>query len=74
MAAERGYRQCMLLLAHVLGALLMTLVWPVLNADLISLTGLFWGLPWRDLNKHLVLLEKAVGSRKDLWSPEVSSS
>ena len=45
MAAERGYRQCMPLLAHVLGALAMPLVWPVLNADLISLTGLFWGLP-----------------------------
>ncbi len=66
MAAERGYRQCVPLLAHVLGALLMALAWPVLNADLISLTGLFCGLPQRDSNKHLLLLEKAVGPRKDL--------
>ena len=52
MAVERGYRQCVPLLARVLQALLVALSQPLLNAHLPSLTGLLWRQSQHQLDKQ----------------------
>ena len=72
MAAERGCRQCMPLLARALRAPLMALAWSLLAADLLPLAGLFSGgylrlNPQRESDKQYILEEARC-----LKSPEAS--